>query len=375
MAASAPGALPRLERMSKDHEETRMRQFSRRDVLRASTAIAASGAFASVTSAAPPASAVTPELIAAAKKEGKVVYYTSIDLPVAERLAKAFEATYPGIAVRVERTGAERVFQRIGQEYASRIHSVDVVNSSDAAHFVVWKREGMLEPYVPEDVAKYYPAEHKDPDGTFASFRVWLCVIGYNTTMVKAEEAPTSYADLLDPKWTSKIVKAHPSYSGTIMTATFQMARDLGWEYFEKLAKQKVMQVQSATDPPKKLALGERAVMADGGEYNVLQSKESGGPIEVVYPTEGTPLVVGPNGVFKNAPNPNAARLFQCYCFTQECQQLIVDFGALRSMHPLVKEKAGRKPFRDIKTMKEDAPGVERTSEEIKARYSRLFGV
>jgi iron(III) transport system substrate-binding protein len=98
-----------------------MTQFSRRDVLRGSTALAASGAFASVTSAAPPASAVTPQLIEAAKKEGRVVYYTSIDLPVAERIAKAFEATYPGIAVRVERTGAERVFQRIGQEYTSRI--------------------------------------------------------------------------------------------------------------------------------------------------------------------------------------------------------------------------------------------------------------
>ena len=85
-----------------------------------------------------------PQLIEAAKKEGKVVYYTSIDLPVAERIAKAFEAKYPGIAVRVERTGAERVFQRIGQEYASRIHAVDVVNSSDAAHFIVWKRDGML---------------------------------------------------------------------------------------------------------------------------------------------------------------------------------------------------------------------------------------
>jgi len=352
-----------------------MKRFARRDVLRGSVAIAASGAFASVTSAAPPPSPVTPEMIAAAKKEGRVVYYTSIDLPVAERIAKAFEARYPGIDVRVERTGAERVFQRIGQEFASRIHSVDVVNSSDAAHFVVWKREGMLEAYVPEDVAKYYPAEHKDLDGTFASFRVWLCVIAYNTTMVKAEEAPKSYADLLDPKWTGKIVKAHPGYSGTILTATFQIVRELGWEYLEKLAKQKVMQVQSATDPPKKLALGERAIMADGGEYNVLQIKESGGPVEIVYPTEGIPLVVGPNGLFKNAPNPNAARLFQCYCFTPECQQLIVDFGALRSMHPLVKDKPGRKPFRDIKTMKEDPAGVERTSEEIKARYSKLFGV
>jgi iron(III) transport system substrate-binding protein len=351
------------------------RRFSRRDVLKASAGVAGV-LFASPSRAATPEpTTITPALIEAAKKEGKLFYYTSIDLPLAEKIAKSFEAAYPGIAVRVERTGAERVFQRIGQEYASRIYGVDVVNSSDAAHFIVWKRDGLLAPFVPADVAMHYPAEHKDPDGMFASFRVGLSPIAYNTNLVKREEAPKSFADLLDPRWTGKIVKAHPSYSGTILTATFQIVRELGWQYFEKLAKQKVMQVQSATDPPKKLALGERAVMADGGEYNVLQLKENGGPIEVVYPTEGAPLVVGPNGVFKNAPNPNAARLFQCYCFTPECQQLIVDFGALRSMHALVKDKAGRKPFRDIKTMKEDPAGVEKMSEEIKARYSRLFGV
>src|SRR6185436_16164170 len=112
---------------------------------------------AKVLSAAPPATAVTPALIEAAKKEGKVVYYTSVDLPLAEKIAKAFEARYPGIAVRVERTGAERVFQRIGQEYGSRIYAVDVVNSSDAAHFIVWERDGILAPFVPEDVAKFYP--------------------------------------------------------------------------------------------------------------------------------------------------------------------------------------------------------------------------
>ena len=116
----------------------------------------------------------------------------------------------------------------------------------------------MLAPYVPEDVALHYPAEHKDADGLFATWRISLCVIGYNTKLVKPEEAPKSFADLLDPKWSGKIVKAHPGYSGTIMTATFQTARDLGWQYFEKLAAQKVMQVQSAADPPKKLALGER---------------------------------------------------------------------------------------------------------------------
>src|SRR5436305_8547887 len=243
-------------------------KLSRRDVLARTGALLAGAAFSTrVLAAAPPPEPVTPGLVEAAKKEGQIIYYTSTDLPVAEKLAKAFEAQYSGIAVRVERTGAERVFQRIGQEYSSNIHAVDVVNSSDAAHFIVWKRDGILAAYVPEEVAKFYPAEHRDADGQFASFRVWLSISAYNTNLVKPEEAPKSFADLLDPKWKGKIVKAHPGYSGTIMTATYQTARDLGWDYFEKLAKQKVMQVQSSTDPPKQLALGERAVMAEGNEY------------------------------------------------------------------------------------------------------------
>jgi len=350
--------------------------LSRRDVLKAGTALAASSAFATrVLAQAPAAEAVTPALIEAAKKEGKVVWYTSVDLPLAEKVAKAFEAKYAGVAVRVERSGAERVFQRIGQEYSSNIRAVDVVNSSDAAHLIVWKRDGILQPYVPEDVAKFYPPEHKDPDGQFASFRVWLSVIGYNTTLVKAADAPRSFADLLDPKWVGKIVKAHPGYSGTIMTATYQMQRDLGWEFFEKLAKQRIMQVQSSADPPKKLALGERAVMADGNEYNLFQMKESNQPVEIVYPTEGAPLIIGPNAIFKAAPNPNAARLFQSFSFSPEAQQLIIDTGGLRSMHPGTKEKPGRTPFRDIKTMKDDAAAVEKMSDEIKAKYQKIFRV
>src|SRR6188508_1966404 len=350
--------------------------ISRRDVLIGSSAFVAGAAFSTkVMSAAPPASAVTPQLIEAAKKEGKVVWYTSVDLPLAEKIAKSFEAKYPGIAVRVERTGAERVFQRIGQEYGSNIHAVDVANSSDAAHFIVWKNKGMLEAYLPEDVARFYPAEHKDLDGMFASFRVWVCIIAYNTNLVKKEEAPKSFADLLDPKWKGKIVKAHPGYSGTIMTATYQMQRDLGWSYFEQLAKQNIMQVQSSADPPKKLDLGERAVMADGNEYNVFQMKEAGRPVEPVYASEGSPLIIGPNGVFKTSPHPNAAKLFQSFCFSREAQQLIVDVGGLRSVHPQAREKPGRKPFRDVKTMKDDAAAVERESDAIKARYTKIFRV
>ena len=353
-----------------------MKKPSRRKVLQGSTALAlASISSTRVLSAAPPAEAITSELIAAAKKEGQVRYYTSVDLAMAERISKVFEARFPGISVKVERTGAERVFQRIGQEYSSKIHSVDVVNSSDAAHFIVWKRNGWLAPYVPQDVARFYATEHKDTDGQFAAFRLMLSVIGFNTNMVKPEDAPKSHADLLDPKWKGKLVKAHPGYSGTIMTATQQLVRDLGWGYLEKLAQQGVMQVQSAADTPKKISLGERAIQADGNEYNLILLKEQGQPVEPVYASEGTPQIVGPNSIFKNAPNPNAARLFQNWSFSAECQQLIIDVAALRSLHPQAREKAGRKPLKDIKTLKEDAVAVEKQSDEIKKRYSQLFKV
>ena len=351
-------------------------RISRRQALKAAGGLLASSAFATrVLADTPPAEAVTPALIEAAKKEGEVVHYTSTDLPVAEKLAKAFEAKYPGISVRVERTGAERVFQRIGQEYSSSIHAVDVVNSSDASHFIVWKRDGLLDAYVPEDVAKFYPPEHRDPDGQFASWRIFLSIIAYNTNLVKAENAPKSFADLLDPRWKGKIVKAHPGYSGTIMTATYQLQRDIGWSFFEQLAKQNVMQVQSSADPPKKLDLGERAIMADGNEYSILQFREAGRPVEPVYASEGSPLIVGPNGIFKGAPHPNAAKLFQSFCFSREAQQLIVDFGGLRSAHPQTTEMPGRIPLHDIKTLKDDPAAVEAQGGAIKSRYVKIFRV
>ena len=351
------------------------RKLTRRRVLAASAAVTAGSFVTPVRGAPPEAQKITPALIEAARKEGKLAWYTSVDLPVAEKIAKAFEAAYPGIAMKVERSGAERIFQRIGQEYQSKIYNCDVVNSSDAAHLIVWKRAGMLAPFVPEDVAQHFPAAHKDPDGMYASWRITLSPIAYNTKLVKPEDAPKGFIDLLDPKWVGKIVKAHPGYSGTIMTATQQLSRDLGWEYFEKLAKQKIMQVQSAADPPKKLALGERAVMADGTEYVVTMLQARGEPIAEVYAVEGTPLVTGPSAIMARAANPNAARLFTAWSMSAEAQQMNVDVGALRSAHPQVKDRADRRKLADIKTLREDAAAVADQADAIKTRYTQLFKV
>jgi iron(III) transport system substrate-binding protein len=348
---------------------------TRRDIIKGSAALGFTAFAAPSKAAAPEATAITPDLVEAARKEAKVILYSSMDLPVGERLGKAFEAKYPDIEVQIERSGSERLFQRLAQEFASGIRAADVVNSSDASHFIAWKKNGWLAPFVTEDIAQHFLPEYRDPDGMFATTRIWLSSIAYNTNLVKPADAPASFADLLNPKWAGKIVKGHPAYSGTIMTATFQMVRELGWDYMEKLSKQRVMQVQSSTDPPKKLSLGERAVMADGNEYGIVLLKEAGQPVEPVYPTEGTPTISGPTGIFVTAPHPNAARLFQAWLHTRETQQFFIDFTAQYSVHAQVQAKPGRRKISDIKLMKEDAAGVEQMTEEIKTRYARLFRV
>ena len=214
-------------------------QLTKRDLLKGAGALGLS-AFAVRVAAAPAAEAVTPALIEAAKKEGKVVFYTAMDLQFAQRLGQAFEAKFPGIVARVERSGAERVFTRIDQEYSSNIHSVDVVNTSDQAHCIIWKRKGWLAPYLPEEVVQHYDKRYYDAEGLNVTTRILISPIAYNTNLVKKEDAPKSFKDLLDPKWKGKLVKAHPAYSGTIMNATFEIARDLGWGYLEKLAAQKI---------------------------------------------------------------------------------------------------------------------------------------
>ncbi len=315
----------------------------------------------------------TPAMVAAAEKEGKVVWYSSVDVRVAEGVAKAFREAYPKIPVEVERSGSERVFQRINQEHQSGIKNVDVVNSSDASHFISWKQQKWLASHTPPDV-KRYAAQYKDPQGYFATWRATLSVMAYNTKLVPEAEAPKGYLDLLDPKWKGKLTKAHPGYSGTALTGTYALTKALGWEYLEKLSRQGVQQLQSTTATPKSIASGERVVMVDGNEYSVFIEMDKKSPLKVIYAKEGTPFVGSPTAIFADAPHPNAARVFQNFLYTAKIQQLIIDEGGARSVHPDAKEPEGRTPLSRIKVLPDDPVGMLPKVEEIKKRYTALFG-
>jgi iron(III) transport system substrate-binding protein len=315
----------------------------------------------------------TPQMVAAAEKEGKVVWYSSVDVKVAEEIKKLFQQEYPKIDMEVERSGSERVFQRINQEYQANIHNVDVVNSSDASHFLFWKQQNWLAKHMPPDLKKF-PKDGYDPEGYYASWRATLNVMGYNTNLVKEADAPKGYKDLLDPKWKGKLVKAHPGYSGTALTGTYALVKALGWDYFEKLSKQGVQQLQSTTAPPKTIASGERAVEVDGNEYNMFIEIDKKSPVKIIYAVEGTPFVTSPTAIFAQAPHPNAARVLQNFLYTAKAQQILVDAGGARSLHPDVKEPANRTPLKNIKLLPDDPKGMLPQVNEIKKKYTALFG-
>jgi iron(III) transport system substrate-binding protein len=321
---------------------------------------------------AAPASAQDARL-EAAKKEGKVVWYTSLALPTAEKVAKLFEAAYPGIKVEVHRTGSQRILQRVMQEMQANLKLVDVIHTSDAGHFVLLKEKKLLMKYTPPGVDAF-PAGFKAKDGYYYTLRATVNVIAYNTKLVPAAEVPRTWKDLLDPKWRGKLVTAHPGYSGVISTHVLALVHLHGWDYFKQLAQNKLMLVQSAVDPAGVVASGERQVAVNGGDYYYYQMKKKGNPIEVVYPKEGVPLVVSPTAIASFAPHPNAAKLFTDFTFTRELQQVMADSEGLYTGHPEVKYPSDKPKLSELKLLTVDAEELEKRNEEIKNRFVEFFG-
>jgi len=323
--------------------------------------------------AAMPAAAQDARVEAAARKEGKVVWYTSLALTSAEKVAKLFETKYPGVKVEVNRTGSQRILQRVMQELTANIKTVDVIHTSDAGHYVLLKEKKLLLKYTPAG-AERFPAGFKDKDGFYYGLRATVNVIAYNTKVVPAGEAPKTWKDLLAPRFKGKLVTAHPGYSGVIATHVLALSNLLGWDYFKALGQQNVMIVQSAVDPSGVVASGERPVAVDGGDYTFYQSKKAGNPVEIVYPKEGVPLVVSPTAIAAFAPHPNAAKLFTDFTFTREVQQVLADTEGLYTGHPDVTYPADKPKLGELKLLTVDPEELEKRGEEIKRRFVEFFG-
>lgn len=309
----------------------------------------------------------------AARKEGSVVWYTSLALPSSTAIAQAFKTKYTGLDVEVHRTGSQRVLQRVMQEATAGIKNVDIIHTSDAGHFELLKQKGMLLKYTPQAVSAF-PDGFKDKAGFYYGMRATLSVIAYNPKLLAEKDAPKTWKDLLDSKWSGKEVTAHPGYSGIIMTHVLALVNMYGWDYFRDLAKNKLHIVQSANDPAGVVASGERLIGVNGAEYFYYKTLKQGNPIKIIYPKEGVPLIVSPVAIAKDAPHPNAAKLFMEFIFAKESQQLLADKEGLYTGHPEVTYPADKPKIKDLKLLSVSADELEKRNAEIKKRFTEYFG-
>jgi iron(III) transport system substrate-binding protein len=319
--------------------------------------------------AGPAGAQTVPE---AARKEGQVVWYSSLGLSLAQKVCDAFNKKNLGITCELNRDGSERIFQKVMQEASANLAIADVVHTSDISHFLDFKSKGMLAKYAPAGSDKFR-AEFKEKDGFYTVLRGTPYVIGYNTQKVAKADAPRRWKDLLDPRWKGKLVHPHPGYSGVVVTGMTGLVGAFGWDYFAGLAKNQPLVVQSAEDPPMKVA-GAEAWVGVSGEYNLYREQKKGNPIEIVFPEEGVPFVSSANAVMAKAPHPSAARVFTDWLFGKEAQQILADDG-LYVPNEEVSYPKGKRPLKELKLLRAEPEEIQKRSEEIKDKFRELFGV
>lgn len=247
----------------------------------------------------------------AATKEGELTWYTVPQTSeVAEKMGRTFTTRYPGVKVNVVRTTAQVAFQRLNQDLKAGTPNCDVFTSTDLAHYVDLKGRNLLLKYLPAAVAKQDKrVQNMDADAYFHASSCFMMGLIYNTQKVQPANAPANWNDLLDAKWKSSAVVAHPAYSGAAGAWCIEMRKLYGDGWFKKLAANNAHVGRSTIDAVTSVISGEASVSA-GPMSLAARSAQRGNPVATLAPKEGPVLILAPSAILANTRRPNASRLF-----------------------------------------------------------------
>jgi iron(III) transport system substrate-binding protein len=311
----------------------------------------------------------------AAKKEGKLTWYTAqFDQALATKIGNAFTQKFPGIQVNVIKATAQVGFQRLLQDIKAGQIQSDVYSTTDMSQFVYLKDKGELVKYVPEAEKKIIPAfQNIDPDGYYHVTAAGLVAINYNKEKVKEADAPKNWTDLTDPKWAGQVAIGDPNYSGMVGVWTVAMAKLYGWDFFTKLNAVKPLIGRSIDDTVTMLNAGERSVGA-GDPASTLRSAAKGNPLGVIYPTDGAVAIVMPSGIIKNSSSPNAAKLYMEFLLSSESAKLVSD-NFEQSLRPEVVPPPGAKSLGEVKVVSPTSQEITQNLPGNKEKWKETFGM
>jgi iron(III) transport system substrate-binding protein len=259
-----------------------------------------------------------------AKQEGRVVLYTSWGPGDADYVVKDFERKHSHLKVEIVRASSEKTLNRLLSEQRANKFFGDV-SAISGIQSMILKEKGALDRYQSKEAANF-PADWRDPDGYGVGLHQTIYVIGYNTKLVAADAAPKSYDDLLLPRWKGQLGWDTEEYYlfGALMKAR---GREKGLDFWRRVAAHQVNFRKGYTLITELVSAGEFPVAISLYQHRVDEYIEKGAPLQWVAPN---PLVGGdPNKIalLKNAPHPNAAKVFIDFMLSLDGQKLLQDKG------------------------------------------------
>lgn len=259
-----------------------------------------------------------------AKQEGRVVFYTSWGPTDADYVVKAFERKHPPLKVEAVRASSEKTLNRLLTEQRAGRFLGDVVAISGIQSGIL-KEKRALDRYESKEAVNF-PADWRDADGFGVGLHQTIYVIGYNSRLVPADAAPRGYEDLLQPRWKGQLGWDSEEYYlfGALMKAR---GKDSGSEFWRRLADQNVNFRKGYTLLAELVSAGEYPMAVSLYQHRVDEYNEKGAPLQWIAPN---PLVGGdPNKIalLKNAPRPNAAKIFIDFMLSNDGQKLLQDKG------------------------------------------------
>ena len=278
-------------------------------------------------------------LVEGAKKEGKIMWYTTLIVDQVVRPVKeAFEKEYPFIQVEFYRGNSENLVRRVLAEYQANRYDADLVDGTVSPTMV--HRAGFLQPFYSPYLAEY-PAALKDPKGLWGSTNLYFLTPGYNTRMVKANEIPKTYNDLLNPRWKGQMMWSTSRGSGAplmIGNILLTMGQEKGKAYLQKLKGQNIAKSTASNRQILDLTIaGEYPIALHIFNHHAYISKMAGAPVEW-FPLEPVTATIQTIALMKNTPHPHASMLLLDFVLSEKGQKVFQQTNYLPS-HPKVPAK------------------------------------
>jgi len=308
--------------------------------------------------------------LAAAKKEGKVVWYTSTPIEQGQKIAKLFEDS-TGIKVEMFRSGGSAILRRFLQEQQAGRTAVDVMTTSDPAATAALARKGTFVAFKPDNFEKVIE-EGRDKDGHYVAQRLNLMTIYARSDKLGPADQPKTWADLTDARYKGKLVMTDPSFTALQLTVVGMMSKNLGWGYYEKLRQNDIMIVQSNQQVSDNIKRGERLIAVGALDSYAAEDRKAGHPIVNLLPEDGTFVIPSPTAIIKGSPNPNAAKALAEFMIGDAAQSVFPADGGYAARKD-IPPPADAVALDKIKIIPIDYDYVEKESSRIKKKFNEVF--